>query len=116
MKILLLGCCLFLITHALPLHSQLRDSIKARVGTTAYMVLFSLCALMAIALIITGYREASFIPLYDPPLWGRYVLYCIMLVSILLLTVSLRQSILRKFMSFPHIWAIALWGAGHLLV
>lgn len=84
---------------------------------TPYMVLFSLLSIASIVLIVFGLMEASFQPLYQPPVWGRQLVILLMLPAIyLFLSNSLLPvpSSVKAYTAHPVNWSVILWSTGHL--
>ena len=79
-----------------------------------YRPVFGLLLLLALAIIIVGWRLSHFVPAYDPPRFGRYVTFLLVLLAFLCLGIFLFRGRLRQMLRFPLAIAVMLWGTGHL--
>ncbi|SET52472.1 NnrU family protein [Oceanicella actignis] len=117
MTLLILGLALWWIGHLFPLVTPgARAALAARLGENAYKGLFSLAALAAIALMVVGYRQADFIPLWEPPAWARHLNNLLMLFAVGLFGASHSTGNVKRFVRHPMLSAVAVWAAAHLLV
>ncbi len=113
MIVLGLGVVLFAICH-LPLAvPQANDALRRRFGRS-YAIGFGLLSLIPLALIVLGWRMSAFVPVYDPPPWGRLATFILVLVGFLCLGVFLFRGNLRQRLRFPLAWAVVFWSIGHL--
>jgi uncharacterized membrane protein len=125
---------IFLVgTHLGIASSQLRDQLIHSVGETAYRILYSLVAAVALIWLIAAYTAAPFLPLWEPGPMPRLVPVVVMPVALLLVVCSVSQpnptavgqgpdvdagepakGILR-ITRHPMMWGIALWATAHIL-
>ncbi|MGI9463222.1 MAG: NnrU family protein, partial [Aestuariivirgaceae bacterium] len=75
---------------------------------------FGITAIVSIGLIIAGWRMSDFIPVYDPPTWGRNVTFLLLLFAFLCLGIFLFRGSLRQRLRSPLSIGVVLWGVGHL--
>ena len=115
MILLVLGILLFSVLHLVPALPRLKAEIVARVGQRVYRPAFGLASIVALAIIVVGWRQAEFVALYEPPAWGRYANYMLTLLGFLCLGIFLFRGRLRQILRFPMGLAVLLWGSGHLL-
>jgi uncharacterized membrane protein len=94
---------------------SLKARLKRRVGEKAYGPVFGLASLVGIAIIVAGWRMSDFVPVYDPPSWGRQANYGLTLLAFICLGIFLFRGSLRQRLRFPMAFAVILWATGHLL-
>ncbi|NNE25197.1 MAG: hypothetical protein HKN11_21570, partial [Rhizobiales bacterium] len=80
----------------------------------AYGAAFGMAALVSVGLIIVGWRMAQFVPVYEPPSWGRTVTFALVLVAFLGLGIFIFRGSLRQKLRAPLSIAVVFWGVGHL--
>jgi hypothetical protein len=57
---------------------------------------------------------SAFVPVYDPPSWGKVVTFVLVLVGFLCLGIFLFRGSLRQRLRFPLAIGVAFWAVGHL--
>ena len=114
MIILAIGVLLFVLLHGVAAVPRCKSYIKSRMGERWYSPAFGVASLIAIAVIVLGWRSSSFVAVYDPPSWGWYVNYVLTFVGFLCLGVFLFRGGLRQRLRFPMGIATVFWAAGHL--
>lgn len=92
-----------------------RAAMQDRMGD-ASKGLFAAVLVLSIVLMVIGYRQAAFVPVYTPPAWGVHVNNLLMLVAIALFGLGSSKSPLRGRLRHPMLLGFALWAALHLLV
>jgi uncharacterized membrane protein len=113
MILLGLGVALFAACHLTLAIPQANDVLRRRLGKS-YAASFGFLSLIPLALIVLGWRMSPFVPVYDPPSWGRIATFMLVLVSFLCLGVFLFRGSLRQRLRFPLAWAVVFWSVGHL--
>lgn len=119
MAILILGLILFLGGHAFTMWRPARAAAVNRLGEPAYKALYSLLALIGLALVVYGYgqyRAAGMIPVWQPPHWTRPITLLLMLPALILLPAAYIPSHLKAAVKHPMIAAVKTWAFAHLLV
>lgn len=117
MLILALGFTIWCAGHFLPsVAPGLRERLIDEIGPGPYRGLFSLVAAIALALIVWGYRDAPFTPLYDPPSWGVHLNNLLMLFAIYLFGVGGAKGWLATRIRHPQLLGVKVWALAHLLV
>ena len=114
MIVLALGIVLFTVVHLIPALPTVKARIKTRIGEGAYGPIYGLASIVALALIVFGWRAAPFVALYDPAHWGRYMNFGLTFLGFLCLGIFLFRGSLRQTLRFPMGIAVLLWGTGHL--
>ncbi len=77
---------------------------------------FALILVGSVILMVIGYRNAEFVPIYDPPSWGVHLNNLLMLIAIALFGLGSSKSRLRGKLRHPQLTGFILWGVAHLLV
>ena len=114
MIILPFGVLLFAVLHGVAAIPQYKSYVKSRTGERWYGPAFGLASLFAIAVIVLGWRNSIFLPVYDPPIWGWYVNYVLTFVGFLCLGIFLFRGSLRQRLRFPMGLTVIFWAVGHL--
>lgn len=113
---LVLGVLLWSGVHLFPaLAADGRKRLAARFGEKGYKGLFLVAMLLALYLIISGWKASVPEFLYIPPVWGRHVTALLVLVAFILFSASHGQNNIRRLVRHPQLSAVAIWGIGHLL-
>lgn len=111
--------------------TAVRRAAVARVGEGAFRGLFSLVSIGAIVFLVSSYRAAPTVPLWEAPGWLRWALAAVMLPAFVLFVASVLvlnptsvggeraldrepRGILRVT-RHPMLWSFALWAAVHVL-
>lgn len=115
MFLLALGVFLLAAMHLVAAVPSLKSRIKSGLGERAYGPVFGIVSLLAIALIVLGWRASDFVPVYDPPEWGRHANYLLTLIAFIFLGIFLFRGSLRQKLRFPMAFAVIFWAVGHLL-
>ena len=113
MILLIVGLAVFAAIHLMTAVPSLHSAWRARFGKR-HRLIFGLLLLVALAIIIIGWRLSPLIPVYDPPASGRYVTFIIVLLAFFCLGIFLFRGTLRQRLRFPLATGIFLLGAGHL--
>jgi uncharacterized membrane protein len=113
---LYLGVVLFIGVHLIPtLGREFRDLVIKRIGENPYKGLFSLALILAIALMVIGWRSVTPDPVYFPPAWGTPLTSVLMLISVLLFCAAHQPTRIRRFVRHPQLTGVAVWSTGHLI-
>lgn len=111
-----LGVLLWSLAHLTPsVAPGLKRGTISRFGENAWKGLFSLTLLLAIALIVRGWKAAVPELLYLPPDWGRHATALLVLAGFVLFFAPYPPNNLRRVLRHPQLTGVALWGLGHLL-
>jgi len=112
MYLLILGVVLWWATHVF---KRLAPAQRAAMGTKGKGPI-ALMILLSVVLMVVGFRGADFVPVYDPPSWGRPVNNLLMIVSVILFGLGSSKSRARKMMRHPMLTGFLIWCVAHLLV
>jgi uncharacterized membrane protein len=97
---------------------QWRDARIGSMGEGSWKGIYSLFAIVGLALIIWGYAQAR--PeadiLYVTPTWTRHIAILLMAFSfIAMMAFNLGPSRIKHYLQHPFLVSIKLWAAAHLL-
>ena len=117
MTLLIAGVVLWTITHLSPAAvPQVRAHFANKLGEWPYKGLFALDIILALVLIVFGWKAAAPSAIYAPPLYGSPIPSVFLLLAILLFASSSTHNNLRRFVRHPQMTAVVFWSIGHLLV
>ena len=113
---LALGVLLWSFAHFIPtLFAGPRRKLVERFGENAYKGLFLLLMVLAIYLVISGWKAAVPETLYLPPAWGRHITALLVLLGFILFFAPYPPNNIKRLLRHPQLTGVILWGAGHLL-
>lgn len=126
----ILALIVFLALHMIPAIPALRGRIIARIGRRAYLIIYSLVSLLALAWLIAATLQLDYIPLWDAAPWQAHVTLTLMPIAFILLFAGLfspnplsitmrgggtRPGAVTTITRHPVLWGFALWAASHIL-
>ena len=110
--------------------TTIRDRLTAAIGLNAYMLVFSIASVAAMAALAVTYRTAPYLQLWQAPLWWRHVAIALMLPAFLLVVIGLTTpnptaagqearaatpaAGIVRITRHPFLIGTALWAALHL--
>lgn len=116
MALLIAGVVLWSIVHLVPSAAPgVRAGLASKFGEGAFKALFAIDIVIALVLIVFGWKSAQPVALYVPPLYGSPVPSILLLISVLLFVASSVPNNLRRFVRHPQMTAVLFWSAGHIL-
>ncbi len=117
MALLVIGVLLFAGIHLIP---SLAPGVKAgwqgRLGEGGYKGSFALLLLVALALIVTGWRSTLPEMVYFPPPGLRHPAMGLVALGFILMAAASRKSRLCLIVRHPQLTGVALWGIAHLMM
>jgi uncharacterized membrane protein len=117
MELMIIGLALWWATHLFPIYLPgPRAAAIARLGAGTYKGLFALLSLLAVALMVVGYRQADFVNVWYPPAWTIHLNNLLMLIAVLLLGARDMKSSVRHHIRHPMLGGVMVWAFAHLLV
>lgn len=114
MTILLLGIALFFAIHVVPMRPLWRARLAARFGENGYKGIFTLVSLAGFGLLVAGYAQAPFVPVYAPSAWSYVLANFLMPVSFSLLAAAYLPNNFRSIVRHPMLAGVAVWSFAHL--
>jgi uncharacterized membrane protein len=118
LAILIAGLVVFIATHVFVTRREARAALIARIGLVPYRALFSLVAIVGLALIVWGfgrYLQTGYIQVWTPPAGMRHVTEMLVLIAVILMVAAyIRGHIYRK-LKHPFLAGVKLWALAHLL-
>jgi uncharacterized membrane protein len=119
MTLLLLGIVLFIGTHAFTMARGPRAALLHRLGEGPYKGLYSLLSLAGIVLISIGYgqyRQAGYVPVWEPPVWTRHLsLLLVWAAFVFFVAAYLPGGIRNAAKGHPMLLGLKIWATGHLI-
>jgi uncharacterized membrane protein len=118
LAILILGLAVFIGSHALTMARGPRAAMVARLGEVPYKIVYSLVAILGIALIAWGYsryRATGWIDVWHPPGFMRHVTVALMWPSIVCFAAAYSPGHIKKTLKHPMLVGVKLWAFAHLL-
>lgn len=118
MTLLVLGLVLFLGTHSFSMARGARAALIGRTGLGAFKGLYSLLSLAGIVLIAIGYgqyRESSYVPVWDPPVWTRHLALLLVLVAFVCFAAAYLPGHIKHRLKHPMLAGVKIWAFAHLL-
>ena len=114
MIILAVGVVLFVALHGVAAIPPLKAWWKSHSGEKWYGASFGIASVIALAVIVLGWRSSAFVAVYEPRGRGWYVNYLLTFISFLCLGIFLFRGKLRQTLRFPMAIAAIFWATGHL--
>lgn len=116
MILLSTGVVLWTIVHLFPsVMPGVRAGLIEKLGENRYKGLFALDLVIALVLIVIGWRSAAVEPVYNPPLYGSPIISAIMLLSFILFAAASAPGNIKRFLRHPMLTGMAAWAGAHLL-
>lgn len=113
MTLLILGLILWVIPHSLkvvaPGMAKAMPESQRKGGV-------AILALVALVLMVVGYRAAPVTGGYAAPSWGVHVNNLLMLIAVYLFAASGMKTAVTRVIRNPQYTAVILWAIAHLLV
>lgn len=116
MAYLIAGVVFWSGIHLFPsLAPTARANLAGKLGENGYKGLFALDTLIALGLIIYGWRSADVAAWYVPPLLGSPVVTLLVLLAFFLFAAANAPGNTRRFLRHPMLIGVIVWGLAHLL-
>jgi uncharacterized membrane protein len=113
---LVLGVSLWGVMHFIPAVAvDFRKNLIGKIGENPYKGLFALGMVLALYLVISGWKATIPVNLYAPPLWGRHATSLLVMIGFILFLAPYHATNLKRFLRHPQLTGVAIWGIGHLL-
>jgi len=116
MTMLIAGVVFWSIAHLFPAAAPgVRANLATKFGEGPYKGLFALDIIIALVLIVFGWKAAAPAAVYAPPLYGSPIPSGLLVIAVLLFVASSVPNNLRRYIRHPQMTAVICWGIGHLL-
>ena len=119
MAIMIAGLALFFGAHLVTTQRELRMSLIERFGAGSFKGLYSVVAVVGLALIIVGfgrYRAAGYIDVWAPPRFTRHIAMSLMPFAFVALAAAYApRGKIAGWLRHPFLAAIKIWAAAHLI-
>lgn len=117
MMMLTAGVLLWIAVHLFPsVLPQARTGLIARLGEGPYKGLFALDLVIAILLMVFGWRSAMPEYWYAPPLAGmQTITFVLVLIAFVLMGAANAPTNLKRHIRHPMLTGVMVWAAAHLL-
>ena len=113
---LVLGVVLWSGVHFVPCAGiGARARLIDRLGEPAYKGVFALALVVAIVLMVVGWRSTAPVAVYTTWAWGVAVADLLMFVALVLLAASAVPTNLKRSVRHPQLTGVGLWAGSHLL-
>ena len=112
MLLIILGLILWTVAHY---WKRLAPNHRAKLGDKGKGIVAG-ASLLAIVLIIIGYRSADFIAVWNPSSAMQHANHVLMLVAFFVFGMSATTGRLRGYLRHPMLISIKIWAIAHLLV
>ena len=110
------GVLLWMAVHFVPgLAPDFRRSLIGRFGEKPYKGLFALDIVIAIILIVYGWRTTMPEVVYVPPAWGYRAALPLMAISVFLFGAARRPCAVKRIIRHPQLTGLVVWSIAHLL-
>lgn len=119
MILLILGIALWWVPHLVKIWMpDRRAAAVARIGEGPWKAVVALATLLAVALMVVGYRQAQDDPtiLWTAPLWFWHLNNLLMIVAVFIFIAGFFASPVRRAIRNPQLTAVKIWAVAHLLV
>lgn len=113
---LVMGLALFVAGHSVPMMAERRARWVARLGVGPVKLGVSVVVLIGFVLIIWGFGNRPFVPVWTPPTWTRHLAATLMIPAMILLVLAyLPKGKIRAAVRHPMLLAVKIWALAHLL-
>ncbi len=116
MALILIGLFLWWEAHLFKSAAPgLRAVLTAQLGP-ASKAIFALQILAGVVLMVIGYKQAEFVPVYDLGAWTIHLNNLLMLLAVILFGMGSSKGRMRSWFRHPMLMGFMLWAIAHLLV
>jgi len=116
LEILITGLLLFAAVHFIPSKaSSLKLALVGKLGSGGYQGVFSLLLILALTLIVYGWRHTTPEYIYALPMAVRTLTSALMLLALILFVASKPPTRIKRFIRHPQLTGVVVWAVAHLL-
>lgn len=115
---MVVGLAVFLGTHLVTAHRELRAALISRYGAGPYKLGYSVLSAIGLALVVYGfakYRASGWIDIWYPPVGMRHLALALMLPATIIFVSAYLRGYIWRYMKHPMLVAIKIWALAHLL-
>jgi uncharacterized membrane protein len=113
---LISGITLWAVMHFIPAGLPgFRKKIISTTGDKAYRGVFALLVVVALAMIVAGWRSMVPVVIYAPPAWGPTATFMLMFIAVVLFGAAHAKTNIKRVIRHPQLNGVILWSIGHLL-
>ena len=112
MTLLIMGSILWIIAHSF---KRLLPNFRNALGNAGKGAV-ALSLIIALVLIITGYRSADYIAVWAPPYFLVHINNVLMILAVFVLALGHTKGRLRGRLRHPMLTSVKIWAVAHLLV
>jgi uncharacterized membrane protein len=113
MTILILGLILWVVPH---LFKRLAPDVRASLGDGPAKIGVGIASILAIVLMVKGFRAADFVEVWHPPVFLTHINNLLMLIAVYVFGLGFSRGVLRTRIRHPMLTAVKTWAFAHLLV
>lgn len=114
--LLLAGVLLWAVTHLfVSVGAPARGGLIAALGLGPYKALFALTLVVALGLIVMGWRSMPPASLWLPPAGMRHATMALMPFAVILFISARAPTDIKQFIRHPQLTGVKLWAVAHLL-
>ncbi len=110
---LVIGVALWAYSH---LMKRVTPGFRAGLGDGPGKGVAAVLALLAIGLMIYGYKTAEVVDLWYPPEFMRHINNLLMVIAVILVNLGHSRGVMRTWLRHPMLGAVKVWALAHLLV
>ncbi len=116
MPFLIAGVVFWAVVHLFPSFAPgVRANLVARLGEGPYKGLFTIDSVIALALIVYGWRTAEIEAWYVPPLLGSPIVTLLVFIAFYLFAAANAPGNTKRYLRHPMLTGTIVWGVAHLL-
>ena len=116
MAFLIAGVVMWSVVHLFPsIAPAVRKNLVASLGENLYKGLFAVDIIIALALMVYGWRSSELRALYSPPLLGSPIITLLVFVAFYLFAAANAPGNTKRLLRHPMLTGTVLWAAAHLL-
>ena len=116
MLLLVAGLLLWSATHLMSsLGRDLRAGLVARIGLNPYKGLYSVMLVLALVMIVIGWRSTPPTSLWLPPEGMRHLTITLTPIAVILFISARAPTDIKQFIRHPQLTGVKLWAVAHLL-
>ncbi len=113
MTLMILGLALWFLSHTF---RRIAPGLRAAMGDVPGKAILSVLSLLALIMIVKGFRAAPYVEVWSPPAFLRHINNLLMLVAVFLVNLGFSRGVVRTRIRHPMLTATKTWAVAHLLV